>query len=602
MRFSFLACLAAFCLAVPTGAQPQKPNIVVIFTDDHGFADLGVQGSVKDIQTPNIDALARDGVRFTRGYVTAPQCVPSRAGLLTGRYQQRFGVDDNLKGPLPLSEQTLAERLKDAGYTTGMAGKWHLDLTPAPGGGQRSSGQFMPHAQGFTEYWRGEMTNYVASHALDGTPFSDAPKTVNDKRFRITVQTEAALGFLERRGKETTKKPFFLYLAYYGPHVPLESPEPWFSKTPKEVPLERRQALATLAAIDEGVGKVREKLKALGQEKNTLIFFVSDNGAPLRKGAWDGSLNTPLVGEKGMLTDGGIRVPFVAAWPGTLPKNTVYEKAVSTLDVAATATALAGQKPDAALDGVNLMPYLTGKNKSEPHPNLYWRWRTQAAVLEGNWKLVRLGSESFLYDTTKPEGEKLNLAAKEPARVAALSAKLEAWSKMMRDPNLPSAAINPADQKFFDDHVLGAGAGKASVAGVAGGTQGWIARYSELALKDGALVLTPDALAKQAPFAVKQGLSLTGPLTLKFSLKGDPKGEGAISWRLDGQQSFAQTKFVLGKECTAELPETGKIVHLRLLLPKETPTAIESIELLGKNGKRVGFWDFRGAPAVHVER
>ena len=604
LRVPALTGLAALCLVVPAWAQPQKPNIVVIFTDDHGFADMGVQGSVKDIQTPNIDALARDGVRFTRGYTTAPQCVPSRAGLLTGRYQQRFGVDDNLKGPMPLSEVTLAERLKEAGYTTGMFGKWHLDLTPAPGGGQRSSGQFMPHAQGFMEYWRGEMTNYVASHALDSTPFPDAPKTVNDKRFRITVQTEAALGFLDRRGKEQTKKPFFLYLAYYGPHVPLESPEPWFSKTPGDAPLERRQALATLAAIDEGVGKLREKLKALGQEKNTLIFFISDNGAPLKKGAWDGSLNTPLVGEKGMLTDGGIRVPFVAAWPGTLPKNKVYEKAVSTLDVAATATALAGQKPDAALDGVNLMPYLTGKNNGEPHPNLYWRWRSQAAVLEGNWKLVRLGTESFLYNTTKPEGEKLNLAAKEPARVAALSAKLEAWSKTLRDPNLPSTAINPEDQKFFDDHVLGAGAGKASVASVPGGTQGWISRYSELALKEGALVLTPDALAKQAPFAVKQGLELTGPLTMKLKLKiiGDPKGEGAIAWRLDDQQSFAQTKFVLGKECTAEVPEMGKIIHLRLLLPKEAPTAIESIELLGKNGKRVALWDFGGTPPVRVER
>ena len=588
LRVSYCALLLAATLSLTLPATAQKPNIVVILTDDHGFADLGVQGSVRDIQTPNIDALGREGVRFSRGYVTAPQCVPSRAGLLTGRYQQRFGVDDNLKGPLPLAETTLAERLKSAGYVTGMVGKWHLDLVNKPGVGQRSETAFMPHAQGFDEYWRGELNRYVASHALDGTPFPDAPRTVSDPRFRITVQTEAALGFLDRRAKAPRRLPFFLYLAYFGPHVPLESPEPWFSRTPKDAPLERRQALATLAAIDEGVGKLRESLRQSGKEKNTLIFFVSDNGAPLKKGAWDGSLNTPLIGEKGMLTDGGTRVPFLAVWPGTLPPNTVYEKPVSTLDIAATATALAGQKPDSHLDGVNLMPYLRGQNKSEPHTDLFWRWRTQAALLEGGWKLVRLGQETFLFNLSSPRGETVNLAAKEPVRTAALTAKLEAWSKTLLDPDLPGSAVNPEDRMFFESHgQIPAGASKTEDV-----LQGWIARYGTLVLRDGALTLTPDPVSRQAPFAVRQALSLSGPLTLTLKLRGNPKGEGAVAWRREGQQSFTQTTFTLAPDCTAAIPDAGKIVHLRLYFPKDTPTAITEIVLRDKNGKAVSSWEF----------
>ncbi|NBV54008.1 MAG: sulfatase, partial [Verrucomicrobia bacterium] len=178
-----------------------KPNIILIYSDDHGWADLGVQGSDKDIRTPNLDAMAREGVRFTRGYVSAPQCVPSRAGVLTGRYQQRFGVEDNNKGPLPLEQLTIAERLKAAGYVTGQVGKWHLDLVGGKKGEKalRVSKEHMPHAQGFDEYFRGELRQFYASHDLQGKPFTDAPHVVADNRFRVVVQTEAALSFLDRR-------------------------------------------------------------------------------------------------------------------------------------------------------------------------------------------------------------------------------------------------------------------------------------------------------------------------------------------------------------------------------------------------------------------
>jgi uncharacterized sulfatase len=185
------------------------------------------------------------------------------------------------------------------------------------------------------------MNSFLASHDLKGARLPNAPQRLTDPRFRCVWQTDAAISFIERHEHD----PFFLYLAYYTPHVPLESPEPWFSKTPAHLPKERRQALAMMAAMDDGVGRVRAALRARSMEKSTLVFFIGDNGAPLKEGAWNGSLNLPFTGEKGMLTDGGVRVPFVAAWPGTLPAGRIYTPAVSALDVAATAVALAGLPP-----------------------------------------------------------------------------------------------------------------------------------------------------------------------------------------------------------------------------------------------------------------
>ena len=460
------------------GAAPRRPNILVVFTDDHGWADLAAQGVDEHIRTPHFDALAAAGVRFSRGYVTAPQCVPSRAGLLTGIHQNRFGVEDNQQGPLPHAVVTLPERLRELGYATGMAGKWHLDVSHARAeqGGAKADPDFLPHRHGFDEYWCGAMRSYEASHALDGTPFADAPRTVLDRRFRITVQTEAALGFLARRAAEPDR-PWFLYLPYFAPHSPLESPEPWFSRTPEHLPLERRQGLAMIAAMDEGLGRLRERIRDLGQEQDTLVFLIGDNGAPLRPGAWDGSLNLPLVGEKGMLTDGGVRVPFVAAWPGTLPAGRVYAVPVSSLDVAATALAAAGgdleraRRPPAAetrdggsasaaerfaslpLEGVDLVPFLTAGATGAPHERLFWRWRSQAAVLEHPWKLIRLGRDTtYLFDVTTPEGERKNLAAEQPAVAAALTEALDAWTATLAPPG-PERTLNAQDADFFAHHV-----------------------------------------------------------------------------------------------------------------------------------------------------
>ncbi len=459
--------LVFLSIAISHGASPSKPNIILIYSDDHGFADLGAQGVDQDIKTPNLDALVNDGVRFTRGYVSAPQCVPSRAGVITGRYQEKFGVDDNGKGPLPVAEITIAERLKAAGYISCQVGKWHLEPPPSKGkeaaedkqSAQPGKMQFLPLNQGFEEYYTGPMNSFIASHDLQGNKLPNAPQMLSDKRFRCIWQADAAISFVERH----TKDPFFLYLAFFTPHVPLESPEPWFSKTSESLPKERRQALSMIAAMDDGIGRLRATLKEKGIEKNTLIFFIGDNGAPLKKGAWDGSINLPLIGEKGMLTDGGIRTPFVAAWPGTLPAGKIYESPVINLDVAATANAIAGLPQNDKLDGVNLMPFLLGEKSGDPHDALYWRWRSQAAIRADHWKLILLGNhERYLFDLNSPDGtsETVNLIQKFPDVASDLEKRLIAWDKTLKTPGLPTAVVGQ-DQIFFDTYVKKASAPKA---------------------------------------------------------------------------------------------------------------------------------------------
>lgn len=458
----FAATCAVCLLTAPTAAvraaDTPPPNVILIYSDDHGWADLGIQGVDTHVRTPHLDQLARDGVRFARGYTSAAQCVPSRAGLITGRYQQRFGVEDNNHGPLPLAERTIAERLAAAGYTSGFVGKCHLDIggSKREGEGYRLLADHMPHHQGFAEYFRGELNRYHASHALDGTPFPDAPRVVRDERFRVVVQTEAALSFLDRRAAKPGA-PWFLYLAWYAPHVPLESPEPWFSRTPESLPLARRQALAMIEAMDDGLGRIRDKLRAMNVEKNTLIVFIGDNGAPLDD-AWNGSLNLPLAGQKGMLLEGGIRTPFVAAWPARWPRGITYDKPVINLDVAATAVAAAGLPHDPILDGVDLTPFVTGESTAAPHERLFWRWGLQAAVLEMPYKLIRRGDHPpLLFDVTQPEGEAgiRDLARSHPDVVARLDAHLASWAAELAPPGLAPAGYKSGSRvdRLFAEHL-----------------------------------------------------------------------------------------------------------------------------------------------------
>lgn len=585
-----LRALLILSLAVLSAEAARKPNILVIYSDDHGWADLGANEADKDVRTPELDALARDGVRFTQGYVTAPQCVPSRAGLMTGRYQQRFGVDDNNKGPLPLEEKTIAERLRAAGYLTGQAGKWHLDVE-AGKKANRILKEHMPHAQGFDEYFRGEMRQFYASHDLHGRPFPDAPHLVTDARFRVEVQTEAALSFLERR-KTDAERPWFLYLAWYAPHVPLESPEPWFSRTPAHLPKERRQALAMIAAMDDGLGRIRRKLAESGSDKDTLIFFIGDNGAPLGR-AWNGSLNLPMRGQKGMVSEGGNRVPFVAAWPGRIPAGTVHASPVISLDVAATALAAAGLPADPALDGVDLIPRLNGA-ATTPR-TLYWRWGSQAAVLEHPHKLVLLGDRTkLLFDITDPAGEdaEADLLKRRPEIAEAMEKKLMAWAATLKTPGLPTSFDRHHEELFATAGITKAPQG----AGTPPGQAEWICRNGKAERRDGALRITPEGIKR--PFIARTGIDLKGPITIVLKGAG-AGGKGAVSWRTEGQEDFLPANVqdfdwpADGQEAKVMLPVMQKVIHLRLMAPAGgTQAGLRSIRVMAPNGEKV--WDFSG--------
>ena len=474
-----LRCAAVVVIFQSVVTAGEKPNIIVIFTDDQGYADLGCQDSLKDLKTPHIDQLAQDGVRCTSGYITAPQCIPSRAGLLSGRDQNRFGLDANGIIPMPLDEFLIPQRLQKAGYVTGMVGKWHLDpnhgskewirkhlpdAEPKGKGGRVSiphklARPYFPDMRGFTDVFCGHTQSYWANFDLDGKDVKPA-KQLRKKGYRLDIQTDAALSFIDRNAK----KPFFLYLPYFAPHVPLDATEKYLKRFPGKMPERRRIALAMMAAIDDGVGRIRDRLADHKLTENTLIFFISDNGAPLKadmkdlplsykKGAWNGSRNDPWVGEKGMLTEGGIRVPFIVTWPGRLPTGKIYKHPVSSLDVGATAFELAGLSKDSKLDGMNLIPHLTDKVKAPPHKKLFWRFWRQAAVREGKWKYYQAGDRKYLFDLSSPEHEKVNLIKKHPEMAAELEASLQSWAKTLKNPGLPTGELNDAELKWVD-HFL----------------------------------------------------------------------------------------------------------------------------------------------------
>lgn len=456
---------------IPTKQEQQnrdldeRANILVIFTDDQGYADLGVSGILADVDTPNIDQLAADGIRLTSGYSTAPQCTPSRAGLLTGRYQQKFGLDDNTNTPLPLDEATLANRLQDAGYATGMAGKWHLEIDVNSKEFDASKlslderTPYFPDSRGFDDVYFGYTTTWWTNFDLAGNTVPIAYRKNLD--YRLDVTTDAGLAFIERHKQE----PFFLYMSYYAPHVPLVATEKYLSRHENVASNRRKHALAMISAIDDGVARLRQNLEDNGLSDNTLIFFISDNGAPLglhklekpiddHTGIWDGSLNEPWLGEKGMLAEGGIRVPYLVAWPDNLPNNTVLDDGVSTLDVAATSLAAAGLGEIDEMDGENLLPYLRGENFELENRPLFWRFWNQTAIRKGDWKYLSAGDREYLFDLSNNH-EHENLITRNPGVAAQLKTELRDWSNELHRPGIPPAKAIAGQEKAWYDFYIG---------------------------------------------------------------------------------------------------------------------------------------------------
>jgi len=465
-------CLLIALLPGVVTAADRRPNIVVLFADDLGYGELGCQGN-PEIPTPHIDSIAKNGVRFTAGYVAGPNCSPSRAGLLTGRTPTRFGYEFNPTGGkneepgfgLPPKEITIAEALHDAGYTTGLIGKWH----------QGGTAKYHPFRHGFDEFfgftheghyfvpppWKG-VTTMLRRKTLPGgvkgrwigkkgliytdhmgydepdydanNPIVRGGQPVVEAEYLTDALTREAVDFIDRHDD----KPFFLYLAYNAVHSPLQGADAYMRKFAHIEDIHRRIFAAMLANMDGSVGAVLAQLRESGLEENTLVFFLSDNGGPTRELT---SSNLPLRGEKGQMYEGAIRVPFMVQWEGKLPAGKVYEQPVSSMDIFATATSVAGANTPKQVEGVDLIPFLNGKKTGRPHETLFWRQGGKTAIRHGDWKLVRMGRRSGpgnskweLYDLSKDICEETNLAATRPNQLAELISLWEKTNGAMSDP------------------------------------------------------------------------------------------------------------------------------------------------------------------------
>ena len=425
-------------------AAPARPNIVLFLADDLGCHDLGAWGAT-DLKTPNIDALASGGVRFTNWYAAAPVCAPSRASLLTGRYPIRAGVPDN-GPPLAASEQTIAQVLKTAGYATGIFGKWHLGDTPETDPNGHGFDRFFGFHSGCIDYYShryywGEprVPNY---HDL----WRDRTEIFEDGQYTTELFAREAAQFVRDRHAD----PFFAYVPFNAPHYPMHAPQKYIQRFPN-LERERRTYAAMISALDDGVGQVLRTLRELRLEQNTLVLFSADNGATREaraglngKPATAGN-NAPFRGNKFSAFDGGMHVPMIMNWPGVIPKGKVVREVGSHLDLMPTIAKVAGATPpaDRTLDGGDALPMVLENAKSR-HDAIYWSSGGQLAVRRGNWKLVKDGKTFdgtpegnkaltgddalFLSNLDEDPAESVNLRHRFPAVVDELATMMQKWA------------------------------------------------------------------------------------------------------------------------------------------------------------------------------
>ena len=466
----FLSLIASLAFA-SMGQAADQPNVIVLFADDLGYGELSCQGN-PEIPTPHIDSIAANGVRFTDGYVTGPNCSPSRAGFMSGRIPTRFGYENNPIGArnedptigFPADEVTIAETLQDAGYVTGIIGKWHLGGTAAyhpfrhgfeeffgftheghyfvpppwngvttmlrrktiPGGGE---GRWIGKKNLIYHTWPSNEPDYDANN-----PIVRGGQPVEEHEYFTDAITREAVDFIDRHDD----KPFFLYVPYNAVHSPLQGADAYMEKFAHIEDIHRRIFAAMLGNMDDSVGDILNQVRKSGLEENTIVFFLSDNGGPTRELT---SSNLPLRAGKGAMHEGGLRVPFMVQWKGTLPAGKVYEKPVTSLDIYATAAANAKATAPENIEGVDLVPYLTGRKPGRPHETLFWRQGGKAGLRHGDWKLVRMGGRRTvgnanweLYDLSNDLSEENNLAKKNPERLTELVAIWEKMNGEMQEP------------------------------------------------------------------------------------------------------------------------------------------------------------------------
>ncbi len=461
------AALASAALLSFGAAAAEQANVVFLFADDLGYGNVSSYGG--DVPTPHIDSIGRNGVRFTSGYMTAPVCNPSRHGMITGRYQQRWGKELNSqtempegqtsRGDLPRDQKTIADGMRKAGYRTGAFGKWQLSWRDG----------FHPLARGFDDFvgmisgmshldpnWPDahiappaellehapedpEVIAYIARARENPSRATGPPKGLFRGREPIELEeyltdqlANEAVDFIERN----KDRPFFLYLPFYAVHSPLQVTDDYYQRAPEYRTETRRIFSGMITSVDDAVGSVLAKLREAGLEEKTLVIFASDNGA---QGALDVEEvnNKPLLGGKRHLYEGGIRIPFVMQWKGRIPGGQTYTHPIHSLDIFPTALAAAGEEDVAQykLDGVNLLPYLEGKNTSAPHEYLFWRSAHNSAVRHGDWKLLMSGSEiTRLYNVEKDPGESKDMSSEQPDLVRKMKQAHNRWSKEMAAP------------------------------------------------------------------------------------------------------------------------------------------------------------------------
>jgi arylsulfatase A-like enzyme len=448
--FSICATLFYACHSVTAQsaiAQNTKPNIILILADDLGYADIGVQAVEKDVLTPNIDSIARNGVRFTQGYVSCPVCSPSRAGILTGKYQERFGHESNPvagyddKFGLPKDQVTLADEMKRIGYATAAFGKWHEGNEPG----------YFPLDRGFDDFFGflGGMHSYFQRAPLSEQGFNAIRRgntPVEEKEYLTDAISREAVSFIDKH----QSAPFFMYVAYNAVHVPQAAPPKYQNRFPDVTDRKRKMMLAMLSAEDDGVGAILSKIREHNLEENTLVIFLSDNGGPTNE---NGSRNAPLRGYKGQVWEGGIRIPFMMQWKGKLPAGKVLSDPVISLDLFPTTIAAAGAEPrkQISLDGVNLLPYLNGETTTKPHETLYWRFLPQWAIRDGALKLEQgRDGVTHLFDLERDPTEKSDLFAASPEIARQLQSKFEAWNKTLIAPLWPGRQEGANDAAMVD--------------------------------------------------------------------------------------------------------------------------------------------------------
>ena len=423
--------------------QKNHPNVIVIMTDDLGYVDVGFNGS-KDIPTPNIDRIAQNGVKFTNGYTPYSVCSPSRAGFITGRYQQRFGYERNAQyrpnDPnmgLPQTEKTIPEVIGQSGYTSGIIGKWHLGAHISNHPLNRGFDFFYGHLGGGHRYFPEELT-IKDSYSFSDEPMSFRSWIMRDHQPEKTDEyltdefSNEAVAFVEKN----QKGPFFLYLAYNAPHGPLQATQKYLDRFEQIENKKRKTYAAMVSAVDDGVGRLLDKLEALKISENTMIFFLSDNGGPEPK---NGSNNGPLREGKSSIYEGGNRIPFAMQWPAQITPM-VYEYPISSLDILPTIAELT-QTPiaqDKPLDGVNIIPYLKGEKQGRPHQTFYVRKfdNDLYSVRDGDMKLVtkKKNSVKELYNLQEDLGEENDLADAFPEVVKRLDSLRQNWDKQLIDP------------------------------------------------------------------------------------------------------------------------------------------------------------------------